>query len=61
MSATEQQYVVRVIENETGDIAFESKPTYERRADRIEDGLLINLNHEKFHTEIVPYPEIAKG
>jgi hypothetical protein len=52
MSA-DKQYVVRIIEHGTGKVEYESKPTSRRRAERIEDGMSINLNHERFYTEIV--------
>lgn len=47
------EWVVQVIEDETGKVEYESKPTYRRRAERIEDGMGINLNWERFSTRIV--------
>lgn len=33
------------------------EPTTERRADKIEDGLNINLDHSRYYTEIVSIAE----
>jgi len=49
----ETQYVVEVVETATDKVEYRSKPTYERRAEKIEDGLSINLDHEHFFTRIV--------
>ena len=44
---------VQIIETETGRVE-DSIPCYsERDAERVERGVLINLNHDKYHTEIV--------
>jgi hypothetical protein len=50
---SDEQWVVQIIEDETGKVEYESKPTYRRRAEKIEDGMGINLNWEHFHTRIV--------
>jgi nitrogen regulatory protein PII-like uncharacterized protein len=61
VSTTEQQqFVVEVVEDETGKIVAQSKPTSERRAEKIEDGYGINLNWEKFSTRVVPVDEAGK-
>ena len=52
-----QQYVVEIVEDETGDVVWRSKPTTRRRAEKIEDGTGINLNWEKFSTRIEAYEE----
>ena len=41
-------YYVRIIEDETGKVEKEMGPMSERKADRVESGVLINLNHERF-------------
>ncbi len=45
---------MQIVEDETGEIVSQSKPTYLRRVEKIEDGAGINLNWEKFSTRIVP-------
>jgi hypothetical protein len=49
---------VKVIESATGKVVKEMKVNSERQADRIETGLSINLNHEKFHTEVDEITEV---
>ena len=47
------QYYVDVIETATGNTVQSIGPTYSRRsAEQVERGVNINLNHEKFHTEV---------
>ena len=51
---------VQIIETETGRVE-DSIPCYsERDAERVERGVLINLNHDKYHTEIVDGAQGAK-
>jgi hypothetical protein len=58
MSTTEQEkFVVEVFHDETGDIVAQSKPTYRRRAEKIEDGYGINLNWAEYSTRVVPEAE----
>ncbi len=44
--------LVKIIETETGKVVQEIPCNGEREAERVERGANINLNHEKFHTEI---------
>lgn len=44
--------IVKIIETETGKVVQEIPCKGEREAERVERGANINLNHEKFHTEI---------
>jgi hypothetical protein len=54
MSATEHdQWVVQIIEDATEKVVWQSKPTYRRRAEKIEDGSGINLDWEHYSTRIV--------
>jgi hypothetical protein len=50
-------YVVQIVEDATGKVVRQSNPASHRRADKIEDGMNINLNHEAFHTRIVDASE----
>ena len=51
---------VQIIETETGRVE-DSIPCYsERDAECVERGVLINLNHDKYHTEIVDGAQGAK-
>ena len=56
---SDDEWVVQIIEDETGKVEYESKPTYRRRAEKIEDGMGINLDWEHFHTRIVRKEEAA--
>jgi len=53
MTTTEISYAAQIIEDETGNIVFQSKPTYKARAEKIEDGMGINLDWTRFHTRVV--------
>ncbi len=53
---TATEYVVEVYDDGTGEVVHRSKPTYLRRAEKIEDGLSINLNHAAYSTRIVAVP-----
>jgi uncharacterized FlaG/YvyC family protein len=56
------EYVVQVIESDTGKIEKEFKPQHSMRAaERLEDGVRINLNHEKYHTRIEKVRTTRKG
>jgi superfamily II helicase len=44
---------VIIVETATGFIQRELEPLTERLAEKTERGANINLNHEKYHTEIV--------
>lgn len=45
---------VRIVNTETGEVAWESDAMSERAAERVEDGAGINLDWSRFHTEQVP-------
>jgi len=46
-------YIIQIIEYGTGRIAKEFEPiTSERMADKVDNGVNINLNHERFYTLI---------
>lgn len=44
---------VQVIEYSTGKVIKEIVVSSERKADKVESGLNINLNHEKYYTRTV--------
>lgn len=46
-------HFVEIIETKTGTIAKRMGPLSEREAERVEEGALINLNHDAYHTQIV--------
>ena len=54
MNSTVDQFVVEIVEDETGEVTWRSKPTYLRRAEKIEKGTGINLDWGKYSTRIVP-------
>lgn len=46
------KFVVQVIAREEGNVVKEIKCMSEKQAERVEEGININLNHEKFFTQI---------
>jgi hypothetical protein len=52
-----EQFVAQIVEDSTGNVVRQSAPTYKRRAESIEDGMLINLNHDNYSTRVVPASE----
>lgn len=51
---------VRIIETASGEVEKTIPCRTERAAERVEGGVLINLNHDKYHTEIVERAQEAK-
>ena len=50
-----EQWFVDIICSDTDEV-FESIPTDSlRKAERVEDGIMINLNHEEYYTKIRGY------
>ena len=45
-------HIVKVINAETGEVVKEVECESERQAERMDDGLNINLNHQQFYTLI---------
>lgn len=46
-------YAAQIIHDETQEIVRQSAPTYKRRAEKIEDGMGINLNWTDYSTRLV--------
>jgi hypothetical protein len=46
-------HIVRVVETETGIVVREINTCGQRVAESVERGILININAEQYHTEIV--------
>lgn len=53
-------YVAQIIEDATGAVVYQSKPTSQRRAEKIEDGMGINLDWASHSTRVILVPETAK-
>jgi hypothetical protein len=53
----QELFVVQIIDTATGEVEKELGPKRIRQAEKIEDGLNINLNHGAFHTRVVPIDE----
>ena len=51
---------VQIIETKTGCVEESIPCGDEHTAERVERGVLINLNHDKYHTEIVDGAQGAK-
>lgn len=59
-SSTSSQFYVEVVQygkNGGGRVVKRLGPMSERKADKVDDGLNRNLNHEKFFTRIVSASE----
>ena len=46
-------FYVKIVETATGKVHREMGPHSERKADKIADGASINLDHERFHVDVV--------
>lgn len=46
------EFYVRVVEDETGKVWRKFGPHPKRKAEKIEDGLDRQLNHEKYHVRV---------
>lgn len=49
-----QQHFVEIVEVDTGKVVKRMGPHPERAAERIEAGVLINLNHDAYFVRTVP-------
>lgn len=50
-----EQYIVRIKEYETDKVVESMKPTSLRNANKLYDSVEVNLNHEEYYVEVVPY------
>lgn len=46
------KYIVQIIEHRTEKVIKEIECPTERKAEKIDDGVNINLNHENYYTKI---------
>lgn len=46
------KYTVQIIEDESGEIVKETKPMDNRQAEKVEAGMSINLNWERYSLKI---------
>jgi len=60
MLAGETQWVVQVIEKSTGNVVKSLGPHESKKADRIEAGILVNLDRKKFYVTQKPHEEQSK-
>lgn len=49
-----KEVFVEIVEIDTDKVIKRMGPMSERKADRVEDGASMNLNHAKYFTRIVP-------
>ena len=54
------KYIVEVVRFENEEVVKRIECDTERKADRVDDGLNINLNHEDFYTRIVEQEDEQK-
>lgn len=53
-------YIVKIVDDETGDTIISVDCKTKRRADKIADGVSINLNHDRFTVHVEPKPFTTK-
>ena len=46
-------FIVEIVKYEGGEVIKRFSPMSERQAERVDDGININLNHEEYYTRIV--------
>ncbi len=49
-------YVIKIIEDETGDVVISVDCESKSKADKIADGISINLNHDRFTVLVESQP-----
>ena len=49
-------WYVQIIEHATDVVVEEMGPFTERKADKVDDGANINLDHERFYTNMIERP-----
>lgn len=59
METQVEQFYVEVVEYATEEVVKQLGPNSEWRANKIDDGMNINLNHERYFTRIVSESEKA--
>lgn len=52
-----EEYYVEIVESETDEVVKRMGPMSEWRAEKVERGVNINLNHEMFHTRLTKEKE----
>ena len=55
---SDEQVYVEIVKFEDEEVVERRGPFSPWRADKVDDGLNINLNHERFFTRIVPAEEV---
>lgn len=48
-----QKHIVEIVRHEGGEVVRRMSYDSERQADRAEDGVNINLNHDEYYTRVV--------
>jgi hypothetical protein len=49
-----RMFYVEIVKTSSGEVVERMGPMSERKADKVESGVAINLNHEEYFTRIVP-------
>jgi hypothetical protein len=58
METPESLYVAQIIDDETREVEWQSKPTTFSQAEHIAAGSYINLNHEKYSVAVVAVEDL---
>jgi len=59
MSAVSAQWRVEVVETATGEVVKSIPCDYERKAEKVERGLLRQMDSDRFHTRVIAPGEKA--
>lgn len=57
---SDHQVIVEICEAETGEVVERFGPMSDHKAQKVDAGISINLNHERFYTQIVLVPEVKQ-
>lgn len=49
---SESQYVVEIVEDATEKVVKSMGPMPQSRAEKVADGVMINLDHDRFHVRL---------
>lgn len=54
-------YYVEIVDDETGEVVKRMGPMNERKAERVENGANINMDHNRYYTRIAGGGEDERG
>lgn len=58
---SEQDHFVEIVRTDSGEVVNRMGPMTECKADKVDEGANINLNHAEYHTRILKLEEVVKA